>query len=101
MKEGKCKYCGEEWDPKHKCLQKSNPQNFYACEAEEEDESESEESSEDDTGSQHDCHLEIEDNTPKISLATITGISQPQTLKLKGHIINNNVSILIDMCNIP
>ena len=69
---------------------------LYASEPEEEDESKSEESSEDDTGSQHDCHSEIEDNTPKISLAAITRISQPQTLKLKGHIKNNNVSILID-----
>ena len=52
--------------------------------------------SEEDTGTQHDCHSELEDDTPKISLAAITGISQPQTMKLKGHIKNNNVSILID-----
>ena len=56
MREGKCKYCGEKWDHKHRCLKKSNPQKLYVCGAEEEDESESEESSEDDTGSQHDCH---------------------------------------------
>ena len=31
-----------------------------------------------------------------MSLATITGISQPQTLKIKGHIKNNNVTVLID-----
>jgi predicted aspartyl protease len=33
---------------------------------------------------------------PKISLATITGITQPQTLKLKGHIKKENVTILVD-----
>ena len=57
MKEGQCKYCGEKWDPKHRCLQKRNPQNLYACEGEEEEEdSKSEESSEDNTGNQYDCH---------------------------------------------
>ena len=75
---------------------KEQPQKLYACETEEEEEiSECEESSEEDTRTQHDCHSELEDGTPKISLADNTGISQPQTLKLKGHIKNNNVSILI------
>jgi hypothetical protein len=42
-------------------------------------------------------HQDLEgDNTPRISLATITSISQPQTLKLKGHIKNDNVTVLID-----
>ena len=40
---------------------------------------------------QNDTSELIEDNTPRISLATITGITQPQTLKLKGHIKNDNV----------
>ena len=43
-----------------------------------------------------DYHLGIEDKSPQISLAAITGISQPQTLKIKGHIKNNNVTVLID-----
>ena len=30
IKEGKCKFCGDKWDPKHRCLQKK----LYACEAE-------------------------------------------------------------------
>ena len=47
--------------------------------------SECEESSEEDRRTHHDCHSELEDDTPKISLDTITGVSQPQTLKLKGH----------------
>ena len=37
------------------------------------------------------------DETPKISLAAMTGISQPQTLKLKGHIKNENVTMLVDI----
>ena len=94
MREGKCKYCGEKWDPKYICLQRRKPQNLYACEAEEEEKiSECEESSEEDTTTQHDYHSEQEDDTPKIPLTTITGISQPQTPKLKVHIKNNNVSI--------
>ena len=98
MKEGKCKYCGEKWDPKHRCLQMSNPKKLHACEAEEEEKvSEGEVSSEEDIGNWHDWHSKLEDDTPKISLAAITGISQPQTLKIKGHIKNNNVSILIDI----
>ena len=36
------------------------------------------------------------DETPKISLAAMTGISQPQTLKLKEHIKNENVTVLVD-----
>ena len=36
------------------------------------------------------------DETPKISLAAMTRISQPQTLKLKGHIKNENVTVLVD-----
>jgi hypothetical protein len=34
---------------------------------------------------------------PKISLAAITGIAKPQTLKLRGHVKKKNVSILIDI----
>ena len=76
-------------------MQRRNPQKLYACKAEEEKVSKCEESSEKDTRTQHDCHSELEDDTPKISLAAIIGISQPQTLKLKGHMKNNNVSFLI------
>ena len=101
MKEGKCKYCGEKGDPKHRCLQRSNPQKLYTCDAEEEEKvSESEESSEENTGNQHDYHSELEDDTPKISLVAITRITQPQTLKLKGHIKNNNAKILT-LCVTP
>ena len=35
MKEGKCKYCGEKWNPRHKCLKKETTKNLYQCEAEE------------------------------------------------------------------
>ena len=37
------------------------------------------------------------DETPKICLAAMTGISQPQTLKLKGHIKRENVTVLVDI----
>jgi hypothetical protein len=38
----------------------------------------------------------IEDNTPRILLVAITCITQRQTIKLKGQIKNDNVTILID-----
>jgi hypothetical protein len=37
-----------------------------------------------------------EEDMPKISLAAITGIAQLQTLKLRGHVKKENVTILID-----
>lgn len=41
--------------------------------------------------------LELDDESiPQVSLSAMTGISQPQNLKLKGHIKNNNVVVLID-----
>ena len=88
IKEGKC---GDKWDPKHICLQKK----LYACEAE----LEVKEPIENNVNSQQDYHTEIKDDTPQISLAIITEISQPQTLKLKGHIKKNNFMVLIEMGN--
>jgi predicted aspartyl protease len=41
-------------------------------------------------------NTEPEEAMPKISLATITGIAQPQTLKLRGHVKKENVTILVD-----
>ena len=45
--------------------------------------------------SQQDYHPGIEDDSPQISLAAITRISQSHTLKIKGHIKINNVTVLI------
>ena len=88
IKEGKCKLCGDKWDPKHICLQKK----LYACEAK----LEVNEPIENNVNSQQDYHPGIKDDSPQISLAAITRIFQPQTLKIKGHIKNNNVIVLID-----
>ena len=88
IKEGKCKFCGDKWDPKHRCLHKK----LYAYE----EELEVNEPMENDANSQQNYHPGIKDDSPQISLAAITGISQPQILKIKGHIKNNNVTILID-----
>jgi hypothetical protein len=97
IKEGKCKRCGEKWDPRHRCQIEDNSKKLYTCEAEKDDESDSAESiNEEMENFQNDTSKLIEDNTPRISLATITGITQPQTLKLKGHIKNDNVIVLID-----
>jgi hypothetical protein len=97
IKEGKCKRCGEKWDPRHRCQIEDNSKKLYTCEAEKDDESDSTESiNEEMENFQNDTSELIEDNTPRISLATITGITQPQTLKLKGHIKNDNVTVLID-----
>lgn len=94
MKEGKCRQCGDRWDPKHKCRSEDNSQKLYTCEAEENSEPEEEESEGEEEGTQN--TITEDNNTPKISLAAMTGISQPQTLKLKGHINKENVTVLID-----
>ena len=60
IKEGKCNFCGDKWDPKHICLQKK----LYPCEAEE-IEFEVEEPIENDVNSQPEYQTEIEDDTPK------------------------------------
>ena len=86
MKEGKCKYCGEKWDPRHRCLKKETTKNLYQCEAEEEDKSNSDESDIEETRDIENPSSDSKDEeTPKISIAAITGIHQPQTLKFKGH----------------
>ena len=33
IKEGRCKHCGEKWDPKHRCAKGKEPKNLYNCEA--------------------------------------------------------------------
>jgi len=33
MKEGKCKRCGEKWDPKHRCAKGKETKNLYTREA--------------------------------------------------------------------
>ena len=78
MKEGKCKYCGEKWDPRHRCLKKETTKNLYQCEAEEEDKSDSEEFDIEETSDIENPSLYSEDEeTPKISTAAIVGIHQP------------------------
>ena len=32
MREGKCKCCGEKWDPKHRCAKGKETKNLYNCE---------------------------------------------------------------------
>jgi len=43
IKEGKCKYCGEKWDPKHRCNAREHSRKLYACEAEMDEECQLEE----------------------------------------------------------
>jgi hypothetical protein len=82
IKEGKCKQCGEKWDPRNRCQIEDNSKKLYTCEEEKNNESDSAESiNEEMENFQNDTSKLIEDNTPRISLATITRITQPQTLK--------------------
>ena len=94
IREGKCKRCGENWDPKHRCAN-GKAKNLYSCEAT------------NDTNSTDSCIEGLEDNLefspevdgetiPQVSLSAMTGISQPQTLRLRGNIKNNNVMVLVD-----
>ena len=77
MREGKCKRCGENWDPKHRCANEK-VKNLYSCEAT------------NDANSTDSCIEGLEDNLefslvvdgetiPQVSLSAMTGILQPQT----------------------
>lgn len=95
MKKGKCKRCGENWDPKHRCAKGKETKNLYKCEAT--NDSDNDESNVKEIEDSPEFSLELDDeNIPQVSLSTMTGISQPETLKLKGHIKKNNVMVLID-----
>ena len=95
IKEGKCKRCGEKWDPKHRCAKGKEPKNLYNCEAT--NDSNSEDYDVEDTEDAPEFSPELDDGSiPQVSLSAMTGISQPQTLKLKGHIKKNNVVVLIN-----
>ena len=95
IKEGKCKRCGENWDPKHRCAKRKEPTNLYNCEAT--NYSNSEDYDIEETEDATEFSPELDDGSiPRVSLSTMTSISQPQTLKLKGHIKKNNVVVLID-----
>ena len=97
MREGKCRRCGDRWNPKHRCRPKDNSKKLYTCEVEENSQSEEEEDEESKDEEEATANMESgSDETPKISLAAMTGISQPQNLKLKGHIKNENVTVLVD-----
>ena len=67
MKEGKCKYCREKWDPRHRCLKKETTQNLYQCEADEEDKSDNKESDIEEISDIQNPPSNLEDEeTPKI-----------------------------------
>lgn len=44
IREGKCKYCGEKWVPKHICNTRDDSRKLYSCEYEKDEDSQSEES---------------------------------------------------------
>ena len=95
IKEGKCKRYGEKWDPKHSCAKGKELKNLYNCEAT--NDSNSEYSDIEETKDATEFSPELDDESIlQVSLLAMTGISQPQTLKLKGHIQKNNVVVLID-----
>jgi hypothetical protein len=97
IREGKCKHCGEKWDPRHRCRIEDKSKKLYTCQAENNEESDAEESVTEEMGNnQNDMSNLLGNETPRISLGTITGISEPQTLKLKGHIKKDNVIVLIN-----
>ena len=95
IKEGKCKCCGEKWDPKHRCVKGKEPKNLYNCEAT--NDSNTENSNIEEIGDAPEFSPELDDDSiPQVSLSAMIGILEPQTLKLKGHIKKNNVVVLID-----
>ena len=84
MKQGKCKCCGEKWDPKHRCAKGKETKNLYTCEATNALDSEKSDVDEIEGSPQFSPELDNK-NIPQVSLSAMIGISQPQTLKLKGH----------------
>ena len=88
MREGKCKRCGEKWDPKHRSTKRNETKNLYNCEA-----------NNDSNNDESDAVTpKLDDGSiTQMSLSAMTGISQPHTLKLKGHIKKKNVMVLLDI----
>ena len=77
----------------HKC----NNKNLYKCEVEKKSESSIRDSDDEASKEENlDVNVESKEIMPKISLAAITGITQSQTLKLRGHVKKENVTVLID-----
>jgi hypothetical protein len=99
-KQGLCYYCDEKYAPGHKCRE----QKFFQIDA-------STSSSYDDIPSDEVSDQEVaqpsdpvedpvvtpmESMDPVISLHALSGISAPQTLKIKGYIKHRLVVVLID-----
>ncbi len=74
IKEGKCKRCGEKWDPKHRCAKGKEPKNLYNCEAT--NDSNSEDFDIEETEDAPEFSLELDDESiPQVSLSAMTSIS--------------------------
>lgn len=69
---------------------------MYYCEAKQEEESSEDTSDEEENEENANLSPESEDEMPRISIAAITGIAQPQTLKLKGYIKKQCVIVMVD-----
>lgn len=80
---------------KHRCAKGKESKNLYNCEAA--NDSNNEDSDIEETKAALEFSPKLDDGSiPQVSLSAMTCISQPQTLKLKGHINKNNVVVLID-----
>ena len=44
IREGKCKHCGEKWDPRHRCRIEDKSKKLYTCQVENIEESDTEQS---------------------------------------------------------
>jgi hypothetical protein len=70
--------------------------NIYTCEEEKESNTSERDSYNESEEEGDGPNTKLEEAMPKISLTTITGIAQSQTLKLKGHVKKENVTSLVD-----
>eukprot|EP00253_Pinus_taeda_P002639 PITA_02639 len=91
-KDGKCWKCGDKYHPGDKCA----TQKLYNSEAKQEEESSEDSSDEEENEENENPSPESEDEIPRISIAAITRIAQPQTLKLKGYIKKQSVIVMVD-----
>eukprot|EP00253_Pinus_taeda_P030576 PITA_30576 len=91
-KYGKCWKCRDKYHPRHKCT----TQKLYNCEAKQEEESSEDSSDEEENEENENPSPESKDEMPRISIAAIVGIAQPQTLKLKDYIKKKGVIVMVD-----
>eukprot|EP00253_Pinus_taeda_P031725 PITA_31725 len=91
-KQGLCYYCDEKYSPGHKCTEPK----FFQIDAIDYSSSKEDPLLEEPEVVEEDKQKDNVPDEPVISLHAVTGISSPQTLKIRGFIKHHPVLVLID-----